>query len=604
MTVVDSDPGVFELSVTAAGAKLAPADLGHVVELVVDNRLRVPDRLQLSIRDDEMKVIEAGTFALGTAVTVTMAGANEPESAEVFDGVVSTLVPTFASGAANLDVLALDRGCLLQRAPHTATFQEMSYGGIATKIAGGSSLAAGDISDGLTVPFVQQSNETDWDFLWRLALEIDYEVKVTGKKLNFRPAGGAAGTPISLAIGDRLRSFSPRVTGVGQVDKVTVRGWDPATAEAIVGSKDSGKPQAELGLDTSELASALGTGTASVVDRPVVSTGHATAVAAGLASRLANASVEGEGLTGGTPGLRAGGTVKIEGVGRAFSGTYAVSGVRHVLRATTGYETYFYVAGREDRSLLGLVRSPGQPREGWTHRIVVGVVTNAEDPDELGRVRVTYPTLDGQLEGWWARIVAPGAGVGRGLLTLPLVGDEVLVAFEHGSDQHPYVLGSVYNGQSKPGELLTKDGTYSWASAKAITMTAADRVALSAATTLTLGSVGDAKLTTNPGDDEKAAGNIEVSSKGSVSVSSETDTTVSATGALAMSAKTTGELKADQSVTVSAPQSTVSGNQSLTLSGGTQVSVTSDGQLEIKGLAVKITSTGPLQISAPTVMFQ
>jgi hypothetical protein len=48
----------------------------------------------------------------------------------------------------------------------------------------------------------------------------------------------------------------------------------------------------------------------------------------------------------------------------------------------------------------------------------------------------------------------------------------------------------------------------------------------------------------------------------------------------------------------------VSGKQSLTLSGGTQVSVTSDGQLEIKGLAVKITSTGPLQISAPTVMFQ
>ena len=44
------------------------------------------------------------------------------------------------------------------------------------------------------------------------------------------------------------------------------------------------------------------------------------------------------------------------------------------------------------------------------------------------------------------------AGKGRGLFYLPEVGDEVLVAFEHGDIRRPYVIGSLYNGSDKPRE--------------------------------------------------------------------------------------------------------------------------------------------------------
>ena len=47
--------------------------------------------------------------------------------------------------------------------------------------------------------FFQQSNETDWDFIWRLALMHDYEVVVTDNKLNFRKANKSAGRRPSCA---------------------------------------------------------------------------------------------------------------------------------------------------------------------------------------------------------------------------------------------------------------------------------------------------------------------------------------------------------------------------------------------------------------------
>ncbi len=84
--------------------------------------------------------------------------------------------------------------------------------------------------------------------------------------------------------------------------------------------------------------------------------------------------------------------------------------------------------------------------------VVIGVITNNQDPDSLGRVKVHLPWLSMQVESNWARVVTPMAGNDRGLYLLPEVNDEVLVAFEHGCVDHPYVLGALWNGKDKsPG---------------------------------------------------------------------------------------------------------------------------------------------------------
>ena len=94
---------------------------------------------------------------------------------------------------------------------------------------------------------------------------------------------------------------------------------------------------------------------------------------------------------------------------------------------------------------------PGAKQEtGRIYGPVVGVVTNNQDPDGMHRVKVRFPWLSEDHESNWARVVTPMAGNDRGWYTLPEVDDEVLVAFEHGEVERPYVLGALWNGQDKP----------------------------------------------------------------------------------------------------------------------------------------------------------
>jgi len=87
---------------------------------------------------------------------------------------------------------------------------------------------------------------------------------------------------------------------------------------------------------------------------------------------------------------------------------------------------------------------------GKIYGVVIGIVTNNQDPDKLGRVKVRLPWLIDTTESYWARVATLMAGKGRGSFFLPEVDDEVLVAFEHGDVRFPYVLGALWNGVDTP----------------------------------------------------------------------------------------------------------------------------------------------------------
>jgi len=89
---------------------------------------------------------------------------------------------------------------------------------------------------------------------------------------------------------------------------------------------------------------------------------------------------------------------------------------------------------------------------GGIQGVAVGKVTDNEDPQDIGRVKVTFPWRETNDESHWARIAMPMAGPGMGTYLLPEIGDEVLVAFAHGNQRFPYVLGSLWNTDQKPPE--------------------------------------------------------------------------------------------------------------------------------------------------------
>lgn len=94
--------------------------------------------------------------------------------------------------------------------------------------------------------------------------------------------------------------------------------------------------------------------------------------------------------------------------------------------------------------------SPSRTGAGKVSGVVTAVVVSIDDPEGLGRVKVSFPWLEDNQESHWARVSNVMAGNDRGTLFRPDVNDEVLVLFEHGDMRFPYVIGALWNGKDKP----------------------------------------------------------------------------------------------------------------------------------------------------------
>lgn len=92
--------------------------------------------------------------------------------------------------------------------------------------------------------------------------------------------------------------------------------------------------------------------------------------------------------------------------------------------------------------------------------VVVGIVTENNDTEKLGRVKVKFPWLSDDDQSDWARVAMLGAGPNAGAVFIPEVQDEVLVAFEHGDIARPFVIGGLWNSKDKPpsGDGLFNQG--------------------------------------------------------------------------------------------------------------------------------------------------
>ena len=401
------------VQVTVNGTALDDVLASNLTEVRIDDNLTLPDTFRLVLADPGMQAIDTDPLPLGADVEIKLAAPDGTSLVSMLKGKIAAVEPVFNAAGATIVARGYDQSAGLNRTHETQTYQNMTADDIARKVASRAGLDEGQIdSSDEAYDFVQQNNETDWQFLWRLARRIDFEVVVNGTELSFRQAGSDEGDPLELTWGDNLLVFRPRVTGVQQIDEVVVRSWDPSTKDVIESKAQAGTLGVDIGVERSDVVSSLGGGTVTVADRPVMTSGEGDALAKSLVARLANAYVEAEGTSRGDPRLRAGTSIKVGGVGSRFGGTYALSATSHIYRGGRGYETQFTIGGRASRSLVDLM-TPAAPRS-WGNSLVIGVVSQNDDPEDLGRVRVTYPALGDDTEGWWARVVSrrpatPGA---------------------------------------------------------------------------------------------------------------------------------------------------------------------------------------------------
>ena len=275
------------------------------------------------------------------------------------------------------------------------------------------------------------------------AQRIGYECYVHDGALVFRPPQTESDADVTLAWGEALHSFRPRLTLSEQVEEVIVRGWDVQKKQPIVGEATEGTLAPALRGSGSGGATQGRGSRYVVVDEAVVSQAEADILAAARANELSGVLVEAEGTAFRRPDIRAGRPVRLEALGKRFSGVYRVTHATHVF-SEAGFRTTFHVCGLRTGLLIEQLAPPAATRWGG---VVSAIVTNADDPEQWGRVKLKYPWLAEQEESDWARVAGAGAGNKAGFCNLPAVNDEVVVAFQQGDFGRPLVLGALWNGQ-------------------------------------------------------------------------------------------------------------------------------------------------------------
>jgi phage protein D len=458
------------LEVKVDGSPLARPVAVLLSEAYVEDNHAVPDAFELRF---SRNVLQEAGFRIGSEVTLSVKVSDRPAPVLLMVGEVVGLEAEWSTEGNVTVVRGLDHS---HRFFHrrVAAYPDLSVGEIVRQVAQRAGVKVGQIDDvadfaGAQDTQLSQDGETDWSLLQRLASLVGAECAVVEGALEFRlpkPPSGAPDAAASartdglvLELGNNLLSMSAGVSAVGQPASVEVRGWDFEAKQAVVGIAPIATTSAEVSAyPPAALAAAFSAPDLVTGEWPVRTTAAASVVAEAYADRVAAAAVACSGVARGNPELRAGAAVRLAKLGAPFDMTCVLSRSRHRF---SGHDRYWYttefeVSGRADRSLYGVLNGGGSAGAGGLRSVgglVIAEVADVNDPLKLGRVRLKLPWLSDDYTSGWARVAQVGAGKDRGLFWLPEVGDEVVVGFDRGDFDSPYVLGGLYNGVDTPPPL-------------------------------------------------------------------------------------------------------------------------------------------------------
>jgi uncharacterized protein involved in type VI secretion and phage assembly len=458
------------LLVEVEGSPL-PADVATLLNVAyVDDSRNLPDLFVLRFRDPARVVLSKAGIQIGSKINLKVQAGDAGAPLLLLAGEVTAMEVEIDSHGSVTEVRGMDLSHRLFRGRTVAAYANMTAAEVVRKVVQRAGLTAGTIDipeggRGGQDHQISQDNLTDWEFLSRLADITGAEVSMNEGKLDFlvpKPPDAAPDSsarakqnPLVLEAGTNLSALRAGLTAAEQVASVEVRGWDFEAKQAVTATAPAKAPNVEVGTTPDALAGKFGSHTFLGSDVPYRNHADANAAAKSLAGQIAGGFAEIEGVAKGNVKLRAGAQVALSNVGQPFEGKYTLTSTRHLFSQDAGYTTAFTVSGRQERSLYGMTagRTGGGGRFS-VNGLAPAVVTDNKDPKNMGRVKLKFPWLADDYQTDWARVAQIGAGKDRGAVMLPEVNDEVLVGFEQGDFDAPYVLAGLHNGQDtqpKPG---------------------------------------------------------------------------------------------------------------------------------------------------------
>ncbi|MEV4490730.1 phage baseplate assembly protein V [Micromonospora coxensis] len=415
--------------------------------------VRVAARLDQPTQCEVTYAAHAGPDALdlggGTAVPTGAALAVRLGDRALFTGEVTCVEVEYApDGAALLRLRGYDRLHRLRKRQQLRVFESVTAADLARDLCAEVGLDVDAEADGPRLDRLLQHRHSDLDLLREVAGRAGLHLAAAPDRLRLVSLDGH-GEPVPLTLGRSLHSVRVAANLDRAAGGSAALGWHPQRAEPISQRVDTARTGRRIPLDP-DPAAVGADGVRTAVDQPGRSDDELAALAqAGLDARVA-ALVTAEGVAEGDPELLPGRRIALAGVAGDLAGVYVLTEVVHTVDGD-GHLARFTTA------------PPPAPAPASAPGAVVtlGAVTDVDDPDRLGRVRITLPGY-GDLDAGWLAVLCPGAGRDKGIVALPDPGDTVLVALPAGEPASGIVLGSLFGAVAPYDAGITEGRSRRW----------------------------------------------------------------------------------------------------------------------------------------------
>jgi type VI secretion system secreted protein VgrG len=380
------------------------------------------------------------------------------ESPFVFNGIITEAQMVRTAGAAGgIIINGYSPTIAMEATPNTKSYTDKTLADIVNIITGKYTKQKINpkvsIKNDSTLPYTVQYGESDFGFLARMAQKKGEWFFFDGEELQF---GKPATKTFSLEYGRTLHSFNieMRAKSLG----FEYMGYDPSTADTQkVNSSEVGYQPQGYSKNMFDASQKLFPDNSTMLYSHALEEGNSRThlvnrATTQLQSRAADL-VTAKGDSDET-GLRLGDVVVIkesafsitgnplDGLQEQNFGSYIITDIVHVCDESGTYHNTF------DAVPEAVLCPPyGNVHSHPNTDSQPAVVIDNNDTLGLGRVQVQFAwQKDDGNNTPWIRMTNPHAGGGKGMYFIPEIGEEVLVAFEAGNAEKPFVLGAMYNG--------------------------------------------------------------------------------------------------------------------------------------------------------------
>lgn len=429
--------------------QLVSIDIQSEIDRIPQAEIRVVDG---SAVNRTFEVSDTAFFEPGADIEIKLRYEGGSDDSVFLGRVVRHSIESSRQGSI-LVVGLRDVAISLHGARKSAVFAKMDDSAILDKLLTGTEVTLGSVdAPSITHGNMVQYQCTTWDFILTRADALGLAVVVEAGTLSLKKKAlsGSAKKKFECGI-DEIFDLDLEADASQQFAAIASTAWDPKTQALTSPSQAESVTLSPGNLDAATLAKAVGNSSQALNHAVPVAENELQAWADGQMARSRLAMLRGRVSLPGLATLKLLDVIELAGMGKRFSGTTLITGIRHrVDRA--GWRTDIQVGGQPEGFVQRTSVQP-PPASGLlpaARGLQIGVVADyEEDSDGELRVKVLLPSVDMErTSAVWARLATPDAGSGRGFYFRPEPKDEVIVGFLNDDPRCPIILGSLFGSKN------------------------------------------------------------------------------------------------------------------------------------------------------------